>query len=220
METPRTIVVADDNHLFRLGLVHGLRSYGFAVVAEAESGPAAVAAVLQSTPDAALMDLEMPGFGGVEATRRILARLPEAQVLALTVDDTLSVILDALAAGMAGFLLKDASMRDIADGVKAVLDGDAPLSPRVASGLVGHVRRTRGPSGSDVPQLTNRELDVLALMSDGCSNGEIANLLVISPHTVKSHISHVLEKLECTNRVQAVIRAHREGLLRPDTGNR
>lgn len=215
-----TVVVADDNELFRSGLVHGLRSHGFEVLAEADSGPTAVAAVLSTAPDAVLMDLWMPGYGGVDATRRILEQLPDAQVIALTVDGTLGVILDALAAGMAGYLLKDAPMREVADAVIAVVRGEAALSPQVAHGLVSHVRRTHKPSRTAAPRLTDRELDVLALLSDGCSNAQIAELLVISPHTVKSHISRVLEKLECGNRVQAVIRAHREGLLRPETGAR
>lgn len=211
-----TVVVADDHRLYRLGLVHALRERGFEVLAEADSGPTAVTAVLRASPDVVLMDLEMPGFGGAEATRRIHARDPGVQILALTVDASLSVILEALAAGMTGYLLKDTPIQGIADGLIAAAKGDAPMSPRVARGLVAHVRRTHGVPAVDPPQLTDRELDVLALMCDGCSNQEIATQLMISPHTVKSHIGRVLEKLECANRVQAVVRAQREGLLRGD----
>lgn len=214
--TSPTIVVADDNRLFRLGLAHGLREHGFDVLGEADSGPTAVAAVLGAAPDVVLMDLEMPGFGGIEATRRILAHQPEARVLALTVDGKLAVILDALAAGMMGFLLKEAPIQDISDALNAVAHGDAPMSPGVAQDIVAHLRRTHRVTTGDPPKLTDRELDVLALMSDGCSNAEIAGHLMISPHTVKTHISRLLEKLGCANRVQAVIRAHREGLLHTD----
>jgi DNA-binding NarL/FixJ family response regulator len=159
----------------------------------------------------------MPGFGGIEATRRILDSLPEAQVLALTIDGTRAGLLGALGAGMAGFVLKDTPVDDIAGALMAAREGDVPISPRAARNLVGHLRRTsRTPVAPAVdPQLTDRELDVLALMSDGCSNASIAEQLMVSPHTVKTHVSRVLEKLGCTNRVQAVVRAHREDLLRP-----
>ena len=211
-----SVVVADDNRLYRLGLVHALRERLFDVRAEADSGPTAVTAVLRTRPDVVLMDLAMPGFGGAEATRRIHAHAPGVQIVALTVTGTLPTVLDALAAGMAGYLLKDAPMHEIADGLAAAARGDAPLSARVARGLLAHVRRTHGVAVADPPQLTDRELDVLALMCDGCSNQEIAVHLMISAHTVKSHIGRLLEKLHCANRVQAVVRAHREGLLRLD----
>lgn len=212
-----SVVLADDHYLFRSGLAYGLRERGFNVLAEVDSGPGAVEAVLRSSPTAALMNLDMRGYGGIEATRRILLQRPNAQVLALTEEHEPASVLGALGAGMAGFLLKDEPLDNIVSALRGALAGDAPISPRAARGLVGYTqwRRVAVASIAADPGLSDRELDVLALMSDGCCNATIAEQLTISPHTVKSHISRVLAKLQCSNRVQAVVRAHREDLLRP-----
>jgi DNA-binding NarL/FixJ family response regulator len=213
-----TVVVVDDHQLFRTGLVHALRELGIEVLAEAGSGPAAVAAVLRTRPAVVLMDLELPGYDGVEATRRILAEDDSVQVLALTVQAGRSTLLDALLAGVAGYLLKDAPMHEVVQAIEAAARGDVPISPRVARGLVDQLHETgqlQPTSRAEIPHLTDRELDVLALLADGCDNAEIAEQLVVSPHTVKTHVSRVLVKLEVSNRVQAAVRAHRDGLLRP-----
>lgn len=216
-----TVAVVDDHHVFRIGLVHALGERGIAVIAEAASGPEAVEAVLDSSPAVALMDLGLPGFDGVEATRRIIAAGSRTQILALTIHPEQRRVVAALAAGVAGYLLKDAPVDEVVDAIRATARGDAPISARAARGLVEHlqeVHRVAPAPSAPPPRLTPRELDVLALVAEGCDNVEIAERLVISPHTVKTHVSRILAKLEVSSRVQAVVRSYRQGLLLPPAG--
>jgi DNA-binding NarL/FixJ family response regulator len=163
------------------------------------------------------MDLKLPGISGAEATRRLLAAEPGLSVLVLTVSAEGEDIDDALAAGARGYLLKDASARELVAGVRAAAAGEAALSPAVASRLVASLRdarRARDASGGPNPaDLSARELEVLRLISEGLENTQIAAALYISPETVKDHVSHILVKLGVENRIQAAVYAVRAGLV-------
>jgi DNA-binding NarL/FixJ family response regulator len=208
-----TLVVVDDHDLYRSGLVNLLRANGFTVMAEASSGPEAVEVTLGKHPDVVLMDINLPGFDGVEAVRRISAASPEVRIVMLTVVADESTVIKALMAGAAGYVLKDAPMDDVLVGVQAVMRGESLLSPRVARALVRRLHSERQPPERPAVVLTDRERQVLALLATGRENAEIAAALFISQNTVKSHVSNILSKLGVGNRVQAVVRAYRDGLL-------
>ncbi|MBC3763059.1 response regulator transcription factor [Quadrisphaera oryzae] len=205
------VVLVDDHPVVRLGLRALLEQEGIAVVAEAATCEEAVRAAVDHAPDVVLMDLQLdpaPGApGGAEATRRIRA-LPDAPpVLVLTNYDTDGDILGAVEAGASGYLLKDAPPAELLAAVRAAAAGESALAPAVASRLLA---RVRAPQTS----LTPREVEVLALVADGRSNGDIAAELSISEPTVKSHLVHVFTKLDVTSRTAAVARARDRGVLR------
>jgi DNA-binding NarL/FixJ family response regulator len=185
------------------------------VVAEAGSGEEAVAAAEEHAPDVVLMDIRMPGVDGIEATRR----LPRHRVLILTTFGLDEYIIEALRAGASGFLLKDAPTREVVDAVRAVAAGDAVLAPSVTRRLLDQVgRRLPSPvsrDGDGLGELTDREQEVLRLLALGLSNAEIAEALVVSEPTVKTHVSNLLGKLGLRDRVQAVIYAYESGLITP-----
>jgi DNA-binding NarL/FixJ family response regulator len=161
------------------------------------------------------MDLTLPGISGAEATRRLLAAEPKLTVLVLTVSAEGGDIDEALAAGARGYLLKDATARELVAGVRAAAAGEAPLSPPVAARLVASMRdarRARDAAG-DPADLSERELQVLRLISEGRDNTQIARTLYISPETVKDHVSHILVKLGVENRIQAAVYAVRSGIV-------
>jgi DNA-binding NarL/FixJ family response regulator len=210
------VVIADDQPLMRAGFRAVLEATGaIDVVAEAENGEAAVAAARAHQPDVVLMDIRMPGMDGIEATRR----LPRQRVLILTTFGLDEYIIDALRAGASGFLLKDAPTEEVLAAVRAVAAGDAVLAPAVTRRLLDQVGRRlpgavpRGAAGD--AGLTDRERQVLAAMAAGLSNAEIAEALVLSETTVKTHVSSVLGKLGLRDRVQAVIYAYETGLIAP-----
>jgi DNA-binding NarL/FixJ family response regulator len=213
---PRVLVV-DDHRLFRGGLRDVLEESGIEIAGEADSGEEAVELAAALSPDVVIMDLKLPGISGADATRRLLAAEPELSVLVLTVSAEGEDIDDALAAGARGYLLKDASARELVAGVRAVAAGEAALSPAVASRLVASLRdarRARDASVSGVPaDLSARELEVLRLMSEGLENTQIAEALYISPETVKDHVSNILLKLGVENRIQAAVYAVRANLV-------
>jgi DNA-binding NarL/FixJ family response regulator len=210
------VVIADDQPLMRAGFRAVLEATGaIEVVAEAGNGEEAVAAARAHQPDVVLMDIRMPGMDGIEATRC----LPRQRVLILTTFGLDEYIIDALRAGASGFLLKDAPTEEVVAAVRAVAAGDAVLSPGVTRRLLDQVgRRLPGavPRGAaDDAGLTDRERQVLAAMAAGLSNAEIAEALVLSETTVKTHVSSVLGKLGLRDRVQAVIYAYESGLIAP-----
>ncbi|WP_338673230.1 response regulator transcription factor [Streptomyces sp. SCSIO 30461] len=212
------VVVADDQELVRSGLVMILEAQqDIEVVAEAEDGVAAVDAVRRHSPDVALLDVRMPGADGIEACRTISA-LSTCRTVMLTTFDTDEYVFEALQAGASGFLLKDVRRDDLVHAVRVAARGDSLLAPSVARRLVEEFtqRAARPRAALDcgrLDALTARERETLLLLGHGLSNAEIAARLVVSEHTVKTHVGNVLSKLGLRDRVQAVICAYETGLI-------
>jgi DNA-binding NarL/FixJ family response regulator len=208
-------LVVDDHDLFRRGLRELLEEQGIRVIGEASSGEDALALVARARPDVVVMDLGLPRLSGVEATRNLVASNPDAKVLVLTVASDERTVLDALIAGACGYLLKDATIEEIAAGVRAAAAGESLVSPRVAHHVLGRLRGHAGTKSGSMPddgRLTVRELQILRMVAEGCDNDEIAERLFLSPRTVKNHVSSILAKLEMDNRVQAAVYAVRRGI--------
>jgi DNA-binding NarL/FixJ family response regulator len=208
----------DDHDLFRTGLRALLEEEGFEV-ADCDSGPAAMRRAPSFAPDVVVMDMNMPGMTGVEATPLVLRASPDASVLMLTIATDDARVLDAVHAGASGYLLKDAELTEIAAGIRAAAAGHSAISPRVASALIDSVRAAGDGSRESVaepdgPELSVREQQVLSLVSAGCDNAEIAARLYLSQSTVKNHVSKLLDKLGVDNRVQAATFAVRNGFAR------
>jgi DNA-binding NarL/FixJ family response regulator len=211
-----SVCIVDDHSFFRTGLRSVLVEHGFPVVGEAGTGQAAIPLIERRRPDVVIMDLSMPGMSGIEATRALTARFPSVAVVVMTVSATDTDVLDSLEAGAAGYLLKDSDPDEIVRGVRAAVDGNTPLSPRVASLIVHRARAVAGgveAAARTTAGLTEREREVLCLVAQGLDNSEIARELYLSPTTVKRHVSAILSKLGVTNRVQAAIWAVRAGLI-------
>jgi len=232
---PLRVVVADDQALVRVGFCGIIAATpGFTVVGEAGNGAEAVEAARRSRPDVILMDVRMPVMDGIEATRRITAST-DVRALILTTFDLDEYVFAALRAGASGFLLKDTLPADLLTAIRVVAAGDALLAPSVTRRLIGEFTRTPpgpGPGagpGSGAPQaqaseaglscdrlervLTERELEVLQMVARGMSNAEIAEELTISPATAKTHVAHLLTKLDSRDRIQLVIIAYQSGLV-------
>ena len=201
------VLVADDHPVVRSGIVALLHTApDVEVVGEASTGLEAVDLAVALTPDVVLMDLRMPGLDGDEATARILAAAPEVRVLILTTYETDDSILTAIEAGASGYLLKAAPQEEIIAGVRAVARGEVALAPRIAALLVQRVK-------TPAPALSPRETQVLRLVAAGKSNPTIAAELFVGEATVKTHLLHVFEKLDVSDRTRAVTRAMELGLL-------
>jgi len=206
--------VVDDHDLFRRGLRELLEEQGIRVIGEASNGADGIALAVRSRPDVVVMDLNLPRKSGTEATRELVATMPDARVLVLTVEAGGRTVLDALIAGACGYLLKDATIEEIAAGVRAAAAGESLVSPRVNHHVLERLRGhagAEGAGGEETP-LSERELDILRLVAKGCDNDEIAERLFLSPRTVKNHVSSILAKLEMDNRVQAAVYAVRKGI--------
>jgi len=215
------VLLVDDQELVRTGFRMILDAEpDIDVVGEVGDGAAAVAATKELHPDVVLMDIRMPGVDGIEATRQICRdRLDhDPRVLILTTFDIDDYVYEALRAGASGFLLKDTPADDLVDGVRIVAAGDALLAPSVTRRLIAEftARPTtdNGPSPA-LDELTERELEVLAQLARGLSNAEMAEALFVSETTIKTHVSHILTKLELRDRVQAVVVAYESGLVQP-----
>ncbi|MDQ0726869.1 response regulator transcription factor [Microbacterium sp. W4I20] len=204
------VIVVDDHPIVRSGII-GLLSLDneLEVVGEAADGAEAIALATSLRPDVVLMDLRMPEVSGAEATARITAELPGVRVLVLTTHEDDDDILSAIEAGASGYLLKAAPHAEIVAGIRSVADGHTVLAPTIAATLVTRMR-TQDPAR---PALSPRELEVLRLVSRGRSNPEIARELFIGEATVKTHLLHVFEKLEVSDRTRAVTLALELGLL-------
>ncbi|NUT90560.1 MAG: response regulator transcription factor [Saccharothrix sp.] len=212
------VVVADDQELVRAGFAMILDAQpDIEVVAEVGDGAAAVEAVRTLRPDVVLLDIRMPGVDGIEAARRVGG---DAKVLMLTTFDVDEYVFEALKAGASGFLLKDVRRDDLVHAVRVVAAGEALLAPSVTRKLIA--RFTANPaSGAPavrLPALTTREQETLVLIARGLTNAEIAEAMVVTEHTVKTHVSNVLAKLGLRDRVQAVIAAYESGLTVPGAG--
>jgi DNA-binding NarL/FixJ family response regulator len=211
---PLSVMLVDDHHLFREGLRDLLIEEGFEVVGEAASAGEAISLASEKRPAVALMDINMQGGSGVEATRELRERCPETRVVMLTVSPDEVDVVESVQAGASGYILKGAPIEEIAAAARAAADGEPRLSPRIAAELVQQVRKAPPPRPQpDEPRLTKRELDVLRLIADGKGNPEISEELSISEQTVKTHVSSLLEKLGVDNRIQAAVYAVRRGLI-------
>ncbi|MEO5657470.1 MAG: response regulator transcription factor [Nitrospiria bacterium] len=214
---PVTVLVVDDHTLFRKGLVNLLRDRGLHVVGEAADGRAGIEQAVRLAPDVVLMDLNMPACNGIEATRAIHERLPEARILMLTVSEEDENLFAAIKAGAKGYLVKNIDPDELVTAIDRVMAGDAVIPHHLAAKLLTEFAamansRVISPSG-DANGLTNREVEILRHLSTGAANKEIANALSISDHTVKIHLKNILQKLHLCNRTQAAIYAQRHGLV-------
>jgi DNA-binding NarL/FixJ family response regulator len=213
------VLIADDQALVRAGFRMVLEAEpDLRVVAEAAHGAEALEAVRRTHPDVVLMDIRMPTMDGLEATRRIVGSTDDAPlVLILTTFDLDEYVLDALRAGASGFLLKDVPPEQLVAGIRAVSEGDSLLAPSVTRRLIESFLRDHPPPPAPPPELeelTAREREIFALVARGLSNAEIAERLVVSTTTVKTHVARVLSKLDLRNRVQAVVLAYESGVVR------
>jgi DNA-binding NarL/FixJ family response regulator len=210
------VLLVDDHDLFRTGLRNLLEEQGgLKVLAEAANGADAVRLVRELAPDVVVMDLNMPEMSGVEATRHIATLSPLTRVIVLTISDDDADVLDAIVAGACGYLLKDASIHDVVTGIRSAAVGASLISPTIAAQVLQRVRASTADTDmaeSIRTELSDRELEVLKLVANGKDNAQIAADLVISPKTVKNHISNILMKLQLHNRIQAAVYAVRSGL--------
>jgi DNA-binding NarL/FixJ family response regulator len=207
------VVVVDDHPVFRQGLRTLLEDLGVEVVAEAADGAAGVAAVTEHRPDVVLMDLQMPGVSGVEATRRLTAAMPQVKVLVLTMVDEDQAVFAAVQAGALGYLLKGAGQEEISRALTAVAAGEGVYGPEVARRLRAFF--SAGPAAAAAtpfPALSDREREVLALVAEGAGNGDIARRLFLSEKTVRNYVSSIFTKLDVDNRAGAIVLAREAGL--------
>jgi DNA-binding NarL/FixJ family response regulator len=213
-----SVLLADDQRLVRSGFGMILRAEpGVEVVGEAGDGEEAVARAAELHPDVVLMDVRMPKLDGLEATRRILGGAePRPRIVVLTTFDLDEYVYEALRAGASGFLLKDAPEDQLVAAIRVAADGGSMFSPSVTRTLIEEfARRGRAEPPPALDELTAREAEVLRLMARGLSNSELAETLVLSEHTAKTHVAHILQKLGLRDRTQAVVLAYESGLVRP-----
>jgi DNA-binding NarL/FixJ family response regulator len=211
------VLIADDQPLMRAGFRMVLEvEDDITVVGEAGTGEQAVHGVQRLQPDVVLMDIRMPDLDGIAATRRITDGGASARVLIVTTFDLDEYVYDALGAGASGFLLKDSSPDQLVGAIRVVAGGEALLAPSVTSRLIGQFARAREPEPpAGLDELTARELEVFKLLARGMSNAEIAESLVVSDSTIKTHVAHLLAKLGLRDRVHAVVLAYESGLVSP-----
>jgi DNA-binding NarL/FixJ family response regulator len=210
------VLIVDDHDLFRNGLRNLLEGEGVQIVGEAGAGQEALRIVREVAPDVVVMDLNMPGMGGVEATRHISTIAPLTRVLMLTISDQDNDVIDAILAGACGYLLKDSSIQDLMAGIRAAAAGESLISPTIASKVLQRLRATNTQPEIEQTiraELSDREIEVLKLIANGKDNAMIASELHISPKTVKNHISNILMKLQIDNRIQAAVYAVRSGIV-------
>ena len=209
-------MLVDDHDLFRTGLRNLLEEQGVHVVGEASTGPEALRMLREVAPEVVVMDINMPGISGVEATRQMAMVAPLTRVVVLTISDQDEDVMDAIVAGACGYLLKDASIEELIGGIRAAAAGESLISPAIATKVLQRVRATsssRHEAELIRSELSDREIQVLKLVANGKDNARIAADLHISPKTVKNHISNILMKLQIENRIQAAVYAVRSGLV-------
>jgi DNA-binding NarL/FixJ family response regulator len=207
------VVLADDHHFFREGLREMLAADGMAVVGEATDGAGAVTLARELAPDVVVIDLKMPNASGVDALRQIATASPDVQLVVVTVSADEADVLEALAAGACGYLLKDTRADELVGAIRLAAGGHAVLSRDVLRALVARVRadsQTAEQARSEKPALTARELEVIRLIADGADNATIGRALSISRHTVKQYVTNIFEKLGVQSRVQAAVYAVRK----------
>lgn len=209
------VLLADDHRLLREGLRRSIEEAGVTVVGEAADGEEALLLAERHRPDIVLMDVSMPRKSGVEATRDIRSRLPEVEVVMLTMHADHAVVAEAVRAGAAGYLVKDCTTDEIITMLTAVAEGDTVLSPDLATSMLAEAHGpTRSTTERHEPLLTPREEEVLQLIASGASTPEVAKALYIAQKTVRHHLSSIYDKLDSRDRTQAVVRAVRMGIIR------
>jgi DNA-binding NarL/FixJ family response regulator len=210
------VLVVDDHDLFRTGLRNLLEEQGVNVVGEAENGETAIRLASDLAPDVVIMDLNMPGAGGVETTRRLSSLAPLSRVVVLTISADDEDVMNAVMAGACGYLLKDSSIQELIAGIRAASEGESLISPQIAAKVLQRLRaQSKDADAAETirAELSDRELQVLKLIANGNDNAQIARELFISPKTVKNHISNILMKLQIDNRIQAAVYAVRSGIV-------
>ena len=213
MEETIRVLIADDHTLFREGLAALLKSVpGLEVVATVEDGSRAIELAAKLQPDVILMDLQMPGLNGIDATRQIVATSPHIGVIVVTMFEDDDSVFSAMRAGARGYILKGADQNDILRAIQAVARGEALFGPSIATRLMNYFDPPQQISSQAFPELTEREREILDLIAQGASNADIAAQLTISQKTVRNHVSNIFNKLQVTDRVQAALRAREAGL--------
>ena len=216
---PGRVIIADDHELARLGLRTMLEPEpDLEVVGEAATGREAVELSRRLEPDLVLMDIRMPDVDGLVATRAIKEELPRVSILIVTLSEDPDYLLEALRVGAAGYVLKDASRREVVAAVRQVLSGESPLDPKLAAQLIRRLAHQTPPKdqlAKHGDELTQRELDVLRLVAEGKTNAEIAQSLFVSVGTVKVHVERIINKLGVSDRTQAAVRGVELGYLTP-----
>jgi len=213
---PTRVLVVDDQELFRRGLTMVIGALdGIELVGEADNGKDAVDVAVRTDPDVVLLDVRMPARSGIETCAELKAVMPSVRIVMLTASDEETDLYDAIKSGASGYLLKDASIDEVAKAVRLVADGQSLISPAMAVKLLDEFKQLASSGAAPVtaPRLTDRELEVLRLVARGGSNREIARDLFISENTVKNHVRNILEKLQLHSRMEAVMYAVREKLL-------
>lgn len=207
------VFIADDHTLFRDALRALFASVtDLEVVGEASNGAEAIEGVVETVPDVVLMDVQMPDLNGIEATRSILRTTPNVGVIVVTMVEADDFIFAAMRAGARGYVLKEADQEEMLRTIRAVAAGEAFFGPSIAERLMGFFAGLPPAGSSAFPELTDREIEVLELIAQGHNNARIAEQLVISPKTVRNHVSNVLSKLQVADRAEAMIRARQAGL--------
>ncbi|MDP9431439.1 MAG: response regulator transcription factor [Actinomycetota bacterium] len=218
VDDPIRVLVVDDHALFRRGLEMVLEQEpDIVVVGEASDGAEALDKAVDATPDVVLMDVRMPRRGGIDACTAIKEAVPSTKIIMLTISDEEADLYEAIKAGAMGYLLKEISIEEVANAIRAVAGGQSLISPSMASKLLTEfasmIKRTDERQQVPTPRLTDREMEVLRLVAKGLNNRDIAKQLFISENTVKNHIRNILEKLQLHSRMEAVVYAVREKLL-------
>lgn len=210
------LMIADDHKLFREGIKALLAvTDDIEVVGEAEDGETAVKQCLELQPDIVLMDINMPGLNGIQATRQILEKGPQTRIVMLTMLEDDASVFNAMRAGARGYLLKGAAPEEVLSVIRAVAEGQALFGPAIATRLMNYFKEVGAKpaiSGAPFPELTERELEILRLIAQGLNNQELAQKLVLSPKTVRNHITSIFSKLQVADRAQAIVRAREAGL--------
>jgi two-component system, NarL family, response regulator DegU len=210
---PNRLLLVDDHYLLRQGLRRAVEEAGFEIVGEAGDGQEAVRLAGELQPDLVLMDVTMPILNGIEATRQIRDCSPQSRVVILTMHGEEDVVREALRAGAVGYLVKDCTMQQVAETLRAAAAGETDLSPSLARSMLSELS-TAEAAAPETAVLSRREAEVLQLFAEGCATTEVATRLFISAKTVKNHLASIYEKLDARDRTQAVLTAVRMGIVR------